>query len=125
MGKNRTKYSQIRSLSQLDRALDEVKSGISGKSDLMKSDYGHFKSFYTPANLFNYAVDKISPVFNLTGIAIELYDRIREDIDSARLSMAMRRERRRAGRESAHPGKDNYAGPEVTEILLTGPDSRD
>lgn len=121
MGKNNGKYSQIRSLSQLDRALDELKGGIEGKSSLMKANYDHAKSFYTPANLFNYTVDKISPMFNLTGIVLELYDRVREDIDAARLSFAMRREKRRAAREAAALHK-SYVEPDMTEIPLGEPD---
>ena len=86
----------------------------------MKANYSHAKSFYTPANLFNYAVDKVSPMFNLTGIALELYDRVREDIDSARLSLAMRREKRRAERVAAALDKGHYVEPDVTEIPLGG-----
>ncbi|MBO4570679.1 MAG: hypothetical protein J5699_01975 [Bacteroidales bacterium] len=119
MAKN-SKYSDIRSMSQLDKALDELKGGIDGKSNLMKANYDHAKSFYTPANLFNYAVDKISPVFNLTGIALELYDRVLDDIDSARASFALRREnreKRRAAREAAAL-KNDYVEPDVAELSL-------
>ncbi|MBR6268947.1 MAG: hypothetical protein IKR30_00035 [Bacteroidales bacterium] len=123
MGKNNGKYSNIRSLSQLDKALDELNGGIRGKSELMKANYDHAKSFYTPANLFNYAVDKISPMFNLTGLALELYDRVREDIDAARLSFAVRREKRRAARESAALHK-SYVEPDITEIPLGEPEDQ-
>ena len=123
MGKNNGKYSNIRSLSQLNKALDELNGGIQGKSELMKANYDHAKSFYTPANLFNYAVDKISPMFNLTGLALELYDRVREDIDAARLSFAVRREKRRAARESAALHK-SYVEPDITEIPLGEPEDQ-
>lgn len=107
MAKN-SKYSNIKSIEDLDRALDGIKSGIDGKSVLMKSDYNHMKSFYTPANLFNYTVDKVSPVFNLTGLALELYDRIKERIDETRDQIAARR----AAREKEKLAKQ-YVAPEM------------
>lgn len=98
MAKN-SRYSNIKSMEDLDKALEGLNTGIDGKSGLMKSDYNHIKSFYTPANLFNYTVDKVSPVFNLTGVALELYDRIKDRIDETREQIAAHREKRRKERQ--------------------------
>lgn len=77
-------YSSIRSLAQLERALDSLETQQNMTMAKMGSDYRHVKNFYSPANLYNFILDKISPVFNLIGLALDAYDRMVEKIAARR-----------------------------------------
>lgn len=87
------KYSSIRSLAQLDRALSDLRTEQQLTRTKLASDYKFFKAFYTPANFYNFVLDKISPAFNLVGLGIDLYDRLVERIARHR---AERRARQQA-----------------------------
>lgn len=77
-------YGSIESMEQLNNALQSLEENSRVRLDKLASDYRHVKTFYTPANLFNMVVDKVSPVFNLLGMAIDSYDRFRIKLQSYR-----------------------------------------
>lgn len=80
----KSKYSRIRTAQELDRAIEALESETKMRTEGIKGDYRAAKNFYTPVNLFNWTLDRISPAFNLAGIGLELYDRIKERIDAFR-----------------------------------------
>lgn len=92
-------FSKIRNLEQLEMAEFQVKEQMRHKEAEFMANYRHAKTFYTPASLFNHVVDSFTPVANLTGIAVAVYDRVRAAAEDARDAFRERRERDRRERE--------------------------
>lgn len=80
METNNKKLASISTLEELDAAIETLRQAESLDFHRVKADYRHVKTFYKPANLFNFMMDKISPAFNLLGMALDAYDRLAEKI---------------------------------------------
>lgn len=92
-------FSRIRNLEQLEMAELRVEEKLRHKEAEFLANYRHAKTFYTPATLFNHVVDSFTPVVNLTGIAVAVYDRVRAAAEEARDSFKEKRERQRRERD--------------------------
>lgn len=75
---NKQQLSTIKTLKQLDEAIANLDRDFDANKAKLKSDYEYVKLFYSPVNLYNYILDKVSPSFNLIGLSLDLYDRLSE-----------------------------------------------
>lgn len=92
---------KINDLEQLRLAKAELRAQVAFKEKEMSLLTKYASAYYSPANVFNMLFDKISPAFNLAGLAVELYDKVK-----AQLS---RRKSPAAGGEASDSASDGDA----------------
>ena len=78
MSKNN--FSSIRNLGQLEEASRKISEQLHRQSDHLSMDVREVRSFYTPVNLYNSLMERVSPALNVAGFVVDLYDRIKENI---------------------------------------------
>lgn len=67
-------------MDDLRQARSEVRSGIEFKEREIGLLGKYAKAYYSPSNVFNMLFDKISPAFNLAGLAVEIYEKIKSKV---------------------------------------------
>ncbi len=80
----KSNYNDISSREQLEQALRQLDSDINAMEVKTRSDYGHIKSFYTPANIYSQILDGFTPVINLAAMAVDFYERVKKRVAESR-----------------------------------------
>ena len=89
---------KINDIEQLRMAKAELRAKVAFKEKEMSLLTKYASAYYSPANVFNMLFDKISPAFNLAGLAVELYDRLKDQLS--------RRKSQTSGGEASDSGSD-------------------
>lgn len=79
---------KINDLEQLRLAKAELRAQVAFKEKEMSLLTKYAAAYYSPANVFNMLFDKISPAFNLAGLAVELYDKVKAQLSRRKSSAA-------------------------------------
>ncbi|MCQ2136301.1 MAG: hypothetical protein MJY67_05230 [Bacteroidales bacterium] len=79
---------KINDLEQLRVAKAELRAQVAFKEKEMSLLTKYASAYYSPANVFNMLFDKISPAFNLAGLAVELYDKVKAQLSRRKSSAA-------------------------------------
>lgn len=79
---------KINDLEQLRLAKAELRAQVAFKEKEMSLLTKYASAYYSPANVFNMLFDKISPAFNLAGLAVELYDKVKAQLSRRKSSAA-------------------------------------
>lgn len=111
---NKQQLSSIKTLKQLDEAIANLDRDFDANKAKLKADYEYVKLFYSPVNLYNYILDKVSPSFNLIGLSLDLYDRLSE-----RYAEFTARRRARAA-QKVQPAEGKAIDEAVSEGTVAG-----